>query len=290
MNNFINEIKTKGYAFPIKILEKNEANYFYDEYLRLIKKINSNTLKIEHKFKSHLLFKWLDNLISNKKIIDLASQIIGKNILCWNSIIFFKPKYSKKFVGWHEDKTYWKLKNNKVLTFSVAVTESLPVNGCLKILHERRNVEYKINDIRNNMLARGQDAIIDDQEKFSYVKLEPGESAVFQQNIIHGSDPNFSDKDRMLIALRYISTDNFTSANHKTAKLVSGFDNYKFYEHEPATINNFDNFNIKFHQKLMSKQAEIFAKDRLKKKYLSLFSFLVKINFLRGFYYKIFHK
>ena len=72
----------------------------------------------------------------------------------WLEILFFKPKYSKKFVGWHEDKTYWKLKNNKVLTFSIAITESLPENGCLKILHERRKVEYKINDTRNNMLAR----------------------------------------------------------------------------------------------------------------------------------------
>ena len=52
MYQLIKEIKNKGYAFPIKILDKNEANFFYDEYLGLIKKINLNTLKFHQKLMS----------------------------------------------------------------------------------------------------------------------------------------------------------------------------------------------------------------------------------------------
>ena len=47
-------------------------------------------LILEHKFKSHLIFKRINDLIRNKKMLDIAESIIGPNILCWNSIIFIK--------------------------------------------------------------------------------------------------------------------------------------------------------------------------------------------------------
>ena len=52
-------------------------------------------LILEHKFKTHLLFKEINELIRNKEILDVAEKFIGPNILCWNSIIFYKKRKVK---------------------------------------------------------------------------------------------------------------------------------------------------------------------------------------------------
>ena len=288
INNIKKNLISKGYTFPIKILDENCSINLYKKYKDDLKNIQSNSLNYEHKFKSHLIFPWMNDLIKNSKVIDIAREVLGNDILCWNSIIFFKKAKSNAFVGWHEDKTYWQMNNDKVITFSIALTNSNRQNGCLKILKNRRKVSYKIKDIKNNMLARGQNAIISENEDFEYVELKPGECSMFHQDVIHGSDANNSDEDRMLVALRYIATDNYTNNNHKTATLVCGNDKFNYYEKEPTPKNNFDRKCINFHNKIMTRQANIFAKYKLKKYKLSFLSKLLTYNFLRGVYYKLF--
>ena len=288
IQNITQELKKSGYCFPVKIFEAIEAEQLLNEYYSSLKMIKSQRLKFESKFKSHLIFKWVNNLIRNENILKIAREHLGNDILCWNSIIFDKPANSKKFVGWHEDKTFWKLKNNNILTFSIAITESTKDNGCLKILSKRRNVKYTERDIKNNMLARGQDAIVDDKEEFRYVILKPGECSIFEQDVIHGSDPNLSNKNRLLVAIRFITPDNATSANHTSATLVSGKDNFNFYQEEPIPRYNFDDSCLQFHKKLMSKQAKIFAKHKLDKLKLGFISGVVSSGIVRALYYKWF--
>ena len=80
------------------------------------------------------------------------------------------------------------------------------------------------------MLARGQNAIMDDDEEVEYAELKPGECSIFKQDAIHGSEPNKSNNDRILLALRFISPDNVTQKdNHKSATLVQGEDNFRLY-------------------------------------------------------------
>lgn len=286
-----NSLINKGYFFPIKVLSKEDAlelnDYFYD----IKKKLPNNSLKFEFKFKTHLILKRINDLLYNDIIKNLTKEIIGPNILCWNSIIFYKKSGSKNFVGWHEDKTFWNLKNDNIVTFSIALSKSNKNNGCLKFVKNKRNVKYDYNYTKNNMLARGQNAIIDDNEVVEYAELEPGECSIFKQDAIHGSGPNNSDNDRLLLALRFISPDNITlKDNHKSATLVHGIDDFKLYESEPKPLKDFDNNATKFHQKLMAKQTEIFAKFKLKKFKISFLSFLIKFQIIRYFYYFLTNK
>ena len=276
-----------GYSFPIKILDQNDAinlGYYYNETKN---KYVSSNLIFEHKFKSHLIFKKINDLIFNKKMLDIAEKIIGPNILCWNSIIFYKKPYSKNFVGWHEDKSYWYLDNDNILSFSIALTESNIDNGCLKFLKSKRKVEYEIKNPKLNMLARGQNAIIDNKDLSENIELLPGQACIFKQDAVHGSGSNISNKERILLAIRYISTNNKTRNNHKSATLVRGVDNFNYYEKEPIPSIDFDPVCVSYHQMLMSKQTQVFAKFKLRKFKLDFLSFIVKLKFFRYIYYKI---
>jgi len=286
--HIINTFKDKGYYFPIDLFSDSE-NYYYKKYTDSIKKIKKSSLKYEHKFKTHLIFKWVNDLMRDENILSIVKPILGNDILCWNSIFFYKPRQTKYFVGWHEDKTYWRLKNNNIVTVSIALSESNPKNGCLKIIKRKiKNISYQIKKPKFNMLARGQDAEISENEEFDNVTLKPGQCAIFGQETVHGSGPNFSDNDRLLLAFRYISPENSTELNHNTATLISGRDDYNFYKQEPVPSYDFDEKCLEFHQKLMARQATFFGKDKLKKFKLDFLSPVFKSSLVRGFYYNYF--
>ena len=132
-NEIINTFKDKGYFFPIDLFSNSQSSY-YKKYIDSVSQIKASSLKFEHKFKSHLIFKWVNDLMRDDRILSIVKPILGNDILCWNSIFFYKPKNTEYFVGWHEDKTYWKLKNNNIVTVSIALSDSNPENGCLKIM------------------------------------------------------------------------------------------------------------------------------------------------------------
>jgi len=147
----------------------------------------------------------------------------------------------------------------------------------------------KINEALNlnkyNMLARGQNAILTSSDDYENIELSPGEACIFGQDAVHGSGENNSDEERFLLAIRYISTDNKTKQNHKSATLVRGVDNHNFYDHEPIPTNDFDQYCLAYHQKLMAKQTEIFAKYKLEKYKLGFLSFIVRFPLVRYIYY-----
>ena len=289
INNLKKKLTSGGYYFPIEILQPREAVKLNLYYKKAKKNLNGN-LKFEHKFKSHLLFQKLNQLIFNKTMLDIAEKIIGPNILCWNSIIFYKKKKSKSFVGWHEDKSYWYLENNNILSFSIALTKSTLENGCLKFLKSKRKVGYEIKNPKYNMLARGQNAILDKKDLSENIELSPGQACMFSQDAVHGSGTNNSNNERVLIAIRYISTNNKTTKNHQSATLVRGVDNFNYYKSEPIPSKDFDPICVSYHQRLMSKQTQIFAKFKLKKLNLGFLSLIVKLKFVRYIYYLIHRK
>ena len=272
-------------SFSNKSFRTKRSFRFSRYYNQTKNKIMKRNLILEHKFKSHLIFKRINDLIRNKKMLDIAESIIGPNILCWNSIIFYKKNNKKTFLGWHEDKNYWNLYNDKVLNFSIACSNSTTKNGFLKFLKKKRKVRYEILKTNYNMLERGQKAILNTDDEFEEIELNPGESCIFRQDAVHGSGENNSDEDRFLLAIRYIATDNKTRKNHTSATLVRGTDEYNFYDHEPTPLEDFDKISMNYHQKLMSKQTQVLAEYKLKKFKLNFLSFLVKIPLVRYIYY-----
>ena len=49
-----------------------------------------------YRFKKYLIFEWDDQLVHHHKILDLAEELIGKNIMIWSVGMFIKPTKSKR--------------------------------------------------------------------------------------------------------------------------------------------------------------------------------------------------
>ena len=291
MTNIKEKFFDEGFIYPLKAFEAEEANSIKKNYISFYENIRLESVKIEHKTKSHLLFNWANKIIFNENILNVVKNVIGENIVVWNSLIFLKPPNSKKFVSYHQDQNYWKIKMDKGLTVQVALSESSIENGCLQILPESHKKNYNHYDKKdtNNLLARGQEIILSPSENKSLknIILNPGEFCAFHGNIVHGSEVNNSNDYRFLFSIRYLTPDNRIDENlyYNYSTLVSGKDEYNYFQKEPNMEKNLASECKKFHEKLITRQAKIYAALYLKK--LSFLSFLMEFRFIRNIVYKI---
>lgn len=280
-----------GFVSPLKAIESSQADTIKKEYISFYEGINSESEKIEHKTKSHLIFNWANKIIFNKNILDVVKEIIGENIVAWNSLIFLKAPNSKKFVSYHQDQNYWKIKMDKGLTVQVALSQSSIENGCLQILPKSHKKDYHHYDKKdtNNLLARGQEVIlsIEENKNLKNIILNPGEFCVFHGNIIHGSKINHTNDYRFLFSIRYLTPDNKidTSLYYNYATLVNGEDKYEYFKMEPNLDKDSYTECKNFHNKLITRQAKIYARLHLKS--LGLLSFLMQFKFIRNIVYKM---
>lgn len=291
MNDLKQKFFEEGFVYPLKAMETSQADSIRKEYIGFYEGINSESEKIEHKTKSHLIFNWANKIIFNKNILDVVKNIIGENIVAWNSLIFLKPPNSKKFVSYHQDQNYWKIKMDKGLTVQVALSQSSIQNGCLQILPKSHKKDYNHYDKKdtNNLLARGQEVMLSSEENkgLKNIILNPGEFCAFHGNIVHGSQVNSSDDYRFLFSIRYLTPDNQIDERlyYNYSTLVNGKDDFNYFQKEPNMINDTINECKNFHKKLITRQAKIYAGLYLKK--LSFLSFLMEFKFIRNIVYKL---
>lgn len=288
-----------GYLKAIKIFEPNEALKIASDYETFLNKKNlSNADAVEHKSKTHLYFEWANQIIKNEKIINIVKEILGENLYCWNSLIFYKSPRSKKFVSMHQDQNYWGIKHDKALTVSLALTDSTLDNGCLKILpySHKENFLHENFESRNNMLARGQSISLDIKKKSSLdnIELKAGECCIFHGNIVHGSGKNSSFRPRFLYAMRFLTPDNIVNKKlyYHDATLVSGIDNVKFFKPEPhlSDVNSLKNLR-ELHKKILISQFSKYLMIKLKSKFiLNILMPFFKFDILRGFGYLLLGK
>ena len=288
-----------GYLKEIKIFEPNEVLKIATQYESFINEKNlSNAEAVEHKSKTHLYFEWANQIIKNEKIINIVKEIIGENLYCWNSLIFYKSPRSNKFVSMHQDQNYWGIKHDKALTVSLALTDSTLDNGCLKILpySHKENFLHENYESRDNMLARGQSITLDIEKKNSLdnIELNAGECCIFHGNIVHGSGKNNSLKSRFLFSMRFLTTDNMVNKKlyYNDATLVSGLDNFNFFKPEPHLSDTISIKNLReLHKKILISQFSKYLLIKLKFKFiLKILMFFFKNDFLRGYLYRLIGK
>jgi non-haem Fe2+, alpha-ketoglutarate-dependent halogenase len=288
------EFFNRGYLSSIDILNKEEAKQISTEYHNFLNQKNiTQTEIVEHKSKTHLYFEWANKIIRNDKILSIVKKILGENLYCWNSLIFFKSPKSKKFVSMHQDQNYWGIKHDKAITVSLALTNSNTENGCLKILPFSHKTKFLHEDYesRNNMLARGQSVNLNKEleNELVDIELKAGQCCIFHGNIVHGSGINNSSSPRFLYAMRFLTTDNKVNDKlyYNNASLVSGKDKYSFFIPEPKVNYQTSIYDLrKLHKTILISQFSKYLKLKLKINFITkILMYFFKIDLLRGILY-----
>ena len=188
---------------------------------------------------------WL-RLVSDPRLLDIAELFIGPNIALFASHYISKPAYDGKAVLWHQDGSYWPLAPMDVVSLWVAVDESTPDNGCMRVVprtQQRELQKTRRRDDVDSVFGSGMDVSVVDETAAVEVVLAPGDVSVHHPNVVHGSNANRSPRRRCGLTIRYIPTSTritsdqaWPSAFLLRGRAVAGINNYlPFPRYEAGT-------------------------------------------------------
>ena len=249
-----------GYLAPVPVMSETEARALRGT-LEAIEAGMGGPLRGDLRHKAHLLFPFLAELIRHPAILDAVEDLLGPDILCWNTNFFIKEGETPSFVSWHQDSTYWGLSSPDVCTAWVALTPSNFANGAMAVIpksHTMDQIPHRDTFDRHNLLTRGQEIAVEvDERKAVPLVLKAGEMSLHHVRLVHGSPPNPSPDRRIGFAVRYIPTSLYQLEGTDSATLVRGEDRFGHFELEPRPERDLQEDMLALHKRLTERAAEI---------------------------------
>ncbi len=257
--------KSKGFVSPVKVLSSEDAENYRNNYNKFRSQAAANfDVNAVLRSKPHLVFPWLYDLVVDPAITNPVSSVLGPNLLAWGSSFFAKAARDTGFVSWHQDINYWGLEPHNILTAWIAFSPSRRENGCMRVVpgsHLDGALEHQDTFAANNLLTRGQEILVEvDEDNAVDITLEAGEMSLHHVSIVHGSEPNSSQLDRIGFAVRYISTEVQQIGGRTTATLARGVDEYNHFDPEPRPKKSFDRESQKVRANALERQHNVLFK------------------------------
>ena len=268
----LKQYREDGFVSPIRVFSTEEAAQLRaaieaveaerGPVFREDRKRPGDPFQGSYRFKSHLLFKWLADVVRDSRLLDVVEPLTGPDILCWTTHWFIKEPSSVNYVSWHQDSNYWGVESDRFVSAWLAVSPATEESGCIRLLpgsHRGPKLDHVDTWEKDNMLTRGQTIMDVDESKAVKLELQPGEIALFDYRLAHASNANRSGDRRIGIGIRYIPpTARQTLADWDCASLVRGTDTHGNFELEPEPACDFDPAAVALHQKADEEQRKIY--------------------------------
>src|SRR5215210_1790946 len=250
-----------GVHWPVPVLSADEVAH-YRGCLEGFERSQGGPLRGSMMFKTHLLFTWVDELIRTPKILDAVEDILGPDLLAWNTHWFIKEPGDGRYVAWHQDTTYWHLEPDDAVTVWIALSPATKESGAMRMVpgtHRSDVVPHVDTWKPGAMLTRGQEIAVEvDEASAVDVELRPGEMSLHHHKIFHASDANRARDRRIGLAVRYIPTHvRQVAVSADSAALVRGVDRYGHFQHEPRPQRDMDPALVAMQAEAAQRQASI---------------------------------
>ncbi len=194
----------------------------------------------------HKELKWIWDLAVHPKVLEMARTAIGPDLLLLGTHFFCKypeAKHGTHFVAWHQDITYWNLtplEQGRVTTIWLAMDDADVENGCMRVIpgsHQRGLLAHGESNEAGNLLSQNQAIAVDSDDESQAVDIElpAGTASMHDGLLIHGSNPNRSQRRRCGLTIRFTEpslkpASHADNAHHWTPFLVAGEDRYHHFD------------------------------------------------------------
>ncbi|MEL6864776.1 MAG: phytanoyl-CoA dioxygenase family protein [Bacteroidota bacterium] len=229
----VQRYKDEGALFPIDVLRPEEIRH-YRAQVQAMEDYFGRPMKHIELVHPHVHYPWAYELVRHPRVLDAVEDVLGPNILVHHSTLFCKYPQNDKYIAWHQDGFFMDFEEPQYVTAWVALTESNRQNGCLRVVlntHRRKYEHAQVVD-EKNMLASGLTMVENvEQTDIRDIELKAGQMSLHHVNLVHCSDANQSDDQRIGFAIRYIAPSVSQSTPHFGVMLVRGADHYQHYQH-----------------------------------------------------------
>ncbi len=214
--------RADGYAVGGRILDDNALVRLRAELDSIIGNLAQDR-RPENMPSLHYDNRYLRDLFLSDSLIDVAVQIVGRDVALFTSYVISKRPDDGLAVDWHQDAAFFPIEPMDTFTLWLAVDDSDVENGCMRVIpgshREEAVLLHKVDLNSGTTLPMSLDNL--DLTDAKDVQLRAGEYSVHDPWILHGSNPNRSSRRRCGITLKYISTH---AAIDRTFRSPSGFD------------------------------------------------------------------
>ena len=256
----IDQYRRDGYVCPVPVMPASEAAGLRRK-LEAFEATQGGKLEAVQRSRAFLLFKWLDDLIRDPRVLDPIEQLIGPDILCWSTIFWIKDAGSKSFVSWHQDNTYWGLSSRNVVTAWFAISPASVEAGCMKVMpgtHAGDTLSHEDTYDSDNMLTRGQSIRGIDEARAVTMPLGAGEMSLHNYCLAHGSGPNLSPDRRIGVSMHFMPPETKQVVGAwDCAALVRGADRHGNFAHTPVPVRDLDPETVAFHARAAGAMREV---------------------------------
>jgi ectoine hydroxylase-related dioxygenase (phytanoyl-CoA dioxygenase family) len=146
----------------------------------------------------------IQSLISQPKVADLLSQIVGENIwVRWNQAISKDP--GAEMMPWHQDNRYSHLKHTYYQLW-IPLTKMTPENGALCLQPGSYCFDQQVFP---HKFSEGFYAYEGNPEQPIFMEAEPGDIVVFSSYLLHCTAPNLTQKSRWAYIVECLPFEHF---------------------------------------------------------------------------------
>jgi non-haem Fe2+, alpha-ketoglutarate-dependent halogenase len=206
----IEQFNRDGYLTKLRIYTDAEIAAIRDYFDKLLAKVVAEGGDSYSISSAHLKYGPVWDLLTNRKIVTIVSDLLGPNVVGWGSHFFCKMPGDGKAVAWHQDASYWPLSPSKAVTAWLAIDNADITNGCMKFIagsQHSGHLTFRPSDpAEHNVLNQ----TIDNVHQYGHEvinELLAGEISIHSDLLLHGSEANTSTRRRCALTLRYAAAD-----------------------------------------------------------------------------------
>lgn len=238
----LNTWETQGYITELNVLSALEIPRYRSLFDQLELQEGKSKTQIGL-VDRHFDVKFVWELASHPVVLEHVKSILGPDVLLLATHFFCKyPAQGDTFVAWHQDVTYWGLEPPFAITAWLAIDDADRENGCMRVIpasHSLGILDHDTSAREGNLLSSNQeipDSMINAASAVD-LELKAGQMSLHHGQLIHGSNPNRSQRRRCGLTVRFVppyvqqvKTNSTGGGWHPV--LVSGQDNYHHFTHE----------------------------------------------------------
>ena len=149
---------------------------------------------------------WLE-LCRHPRVLDAVEAVLGPDLILIMSHVISKRPGDGLPVAWHQDNTYWhSVQGTEVGTVWLALDDADLDNGCMQVIpctHEGYPEMEKVSTGENDLLGLTVEVTPDMVEAAVPLEMKAGSLSIHDSYVLHGSEPNTSERRRAAYTMRY---------------------------------------------------------------------------------------
>jgi len=206
----LNEIRSfhqNGFLGPYTLFDHHESVDICSHIDSLL--FGEHKLDNEHKnfHNRHLEDEILLNLSLRSNLSDKATRLLGDDALLWRTH-FWNKKPGSTELPWHQDYNYWPIEPSIVVSAWVAFDDIDQENACVQLIpksHRKILPHIDCGGKDNFGFIKKADPDTFEAKDIINMELKAGQYFLFNERMLHHSNPNKSNRRRLGMAIRIIS-------------------------------------------------------------------------------------